>query len=342
VYDVCDSFKWDYGKKTIIKQEEHLGLVKHVFYCAALVKKYGSVILLEDDHYVSPAFYRFASQSLAFYSVDEKVSGISLFSIIKNGLSSIDLPFIPLLEDSDIFFAQLCVVHGFVLTEKMWKRFSNWFNQPENKKISDSDNIHKSFKKMDNETEWFHFFTNYLIKTDQYIVYPREAFCIHFQEVGTHFDRQGTWFQNPLQNFKQNFQFNTLTNSRAVYDSFLEIKPEILKLLNPRLEPFNFEIDFYFCKSAENIKGEFVLTSRQVKEDPILAFGKIMKPIEMNIINNIEGNELKLSKKSNVKFDSFSENKIQRSHYYFFYPGLSPKKRIVFFIVGLLEKLRLI
>jgi len=297
------------------------------------------VILLEDDLFVSPKFHIFATKALNYYATDEEVGGISLSSILKNGF--VNLPFIPLLDDSDVFFAQFCVLHGFIISDKMWASFEQWFEYPANQKFSKEDNIHTFFKKMDNQSEWFHFFTNFLIKSKKYIIYPREAYCVHFQEVGTHFNKTGIWFQNPLQYFKQDFNFKHLSESKVRYDSFLELEPEIIKSLNPEISNFDFEIDFYASKSSENVKSEYVLTSRPVKNS-VFSFGKVMKPFEMNIIEKIHGKELHLAKKSDVKFGKFHKFIVQRSNYFYLNSGSTIKQKIIFTFLGVLSRLKLI
>ena len=73
--------------------------------CGDYAEKYGSVIVLEDDLYVSPFFYVCASAALDYYEKDERIAGISLFNLPYS--QSWKLPFVPLQDDSDVYFKQV-------------------------------------------------------------------------------------------------------------------------------------------------------------------------------------------------------------------------------------------
>ena len=86
VLAVAQQFRWPFGEKRIIEQERPLGLINHVFACGDLVDEYGSIILLEDDLFVSPQAYRYATAALDFYDYDPRVAGISLNAIWFQGM----------------------------------------------------------------------------------------------------------------------------------------------------------------------------------------------------------------------------------------------------------------
>jgi len=66
VREVAEQFSWSFGEKIVRAHGRHLGLVDHFFYAGDRSLKAGSIVLLEDDLVVSPMFYHFAQQSLAF------------------------------------------------------------------------------------------------------------------------------------------------------------------------------------------------------------------------------------------------------------------------------------
>ena len=57
VQKVAEDFDWKHGEKIIRRFPERQGLKKHIIQCGDLSEKYGAVIILEDDLYVSPGFY---------------------------------------------------------------------------------------------------------------------------------------------------------------------------------------------------------------------------------------------------------------------------------------------
>src|SRR5688572_10825284 len=54
VKQLAENFAWPFGEKKIILHENHLGLKDHILAAGNLSAEYGSIILLEDDLFVSP------------------------------------------------------------------------------------------------------------------------------------------------------------------------------------------------------------------------------------------------------------------------------------------------
>lgn len=62
---------------TIIEREENWGLAKNIISgVTEIVNKYGSIIVLEDDHSVTPFFLKYMNEGLARYKNDERVISI--------------------------------------------------------------------------------------------------------------------------------------------------------------------------------------------------------------------------------------------------------------------------
>src|SRR5687767_8665947 len=76
VVRLAENFSWPFGDKKIIVHEQHLGLKEHVLECGDLAMEYGQIIMLEDDLFVSPAFYSFAKEASLFYGNEEMLAGI--------------------------------------------------------------------------------------------------------------------------------------------------------------------------------------------------------------------------------------------------------------------------
>lgn len=66
VRTVAEAFHWQHGPKEIVLHKEHIGLLQNFYYCGGLTDTYGSVIFLEDDSFVSPAFYQYVVEALAY------------------------------------------------------------------------------------------------------------------------------------------------------------------------------------------------------------------------------------------------------------------------------------
>lgn len=73
---IAKQFEWKFGPKQVIHHADHLGLLQHVFFCGNLTREFDAVIFLEDDLYVSPSFYVYASQALNFYDDAPRIAGV--------------------------------------------------------------------------------------------------------------------------------------------------------------------------------------------------------------------------------------------------------------------------
>jgi len=105
VASIAEGYRWPYGKKNLVCHDKRLGLVGNFYFSGDLSVEYGSLILLEDDLLVSPMFYWFASQALQNYQDDDRIAGISLYSLWFNGYTQ--FPFVPIIDESDVFFLQV-------------------------------------------------------------------------------------------------------------------------------------------------------------------------------------------------------------------------------------------
>src|ERR1043165_9108438 len=142
VVDIAKAFEWTCGPKEVIEQNEHLGLVKHVFFCCGLTQKYDAVIYLEDDLIVSPAFYTYCAQAFNFYKEDHRIAAISLYALWFHGYTQ--QPFTPLEDGTDVFFLQMPYTQGQAFTRAQWSNFSDWLASGD-RRLSPEDQLHDSF-----------------------------------------------------------------------------------------------------------------------------------------------------------------------------------------------------
>lgn len=287
----ADQFEWKHGTKIVDLKEENHGLCKHVLECGQLTTIYGSIIVLEDDLIVASGFYQYAMQASEFYSNEAKIAGISLFAypVEENNF----YPFEPLQDDSDVHFIQIASSWGQCWNTKQWETFKSWLiENPQGKPSL----LPKYIQDWGNNS-WKRLFINYMIDTDRYFVFPNTSFTSNFEEEGTHASQTGL-FQVKTQVGNGITRFKTYSNSIAVYDVYFEILPKCIKELCPKLNDFDFEVDFYGEKPID-FDAEFVLTSRRYKK-ALFSFGARMKPLTENVIHEIEGEELVLCRKEDL------------------------------------------
>ena len=125
VIDIANSFKWKYGQKTVRTFDANQGLRNHIIQCGDISIIYGGVIILEDDLFVSPYFYKYAIEAMNYYKDDERIAGIALYSYQVNNFAQRE--FIPLKSEYDIFFSKMAVTWGQCWTKNQWTNFKEWY-----------------------------------------------------------------------------------------------------------------------------------------------------------------------------------------------------------------------
>jgi hypothetical protein len=290
------NMKWPYGPLEIICRDERLGLLGHFYACGDLSADFGLIIYLEDDLYVSPSFYPYASQALAFYQNDPSIAGISLYSLWFNGYTK--NPFTPYLDEADIFFIQLPYTQGEAFTNAQWAHFRHW--QPGNPLDVSAEPMHPAWATFAPD-DWFPTWARYTVETGRFFVYPRASLATGFGDVGQHFSQATGFFQVPLQQEKSHYQLKTLAESCAVYDSFFEFLPGRLDRLTEVLHGTAYSIDLHATHSKDDVSTEFILTTRPCRR-PIFTFGKAMWPLEANVVHGVPGKGISFCRVEDVQW----------------------------------------
>ncbi|HEY0679719.1 MAG TPA: glycosyltransferase [Chitinophagaceae bacterium] len=296
VTKIAESFQWPHGQLRIIKHMENLGLVNHMFSCVDLSKEYGSVILLEDDLFVSPAFYDYAVQAITSYQTNEAIAGLSLYSyqISENGFQ----PFVPVDDGSDVYFMQVPSSWGVAFSDRQWSDFRK-FLQVELEGFS--QNRLPGYVQLWPNSSWKKLFFSYLIATNKYLVYPRSSLCTNFGDTGTHMLSDGL-FQVSLREKTKKYQFAAFEDSPALYDAWFELKPEGLNRLIPDFREYTYEIDLAGTKTPEQFAADYFLTAKQ-GENATRTYGLEMIPPIANVLHNVPGNNLRFIRKENIRGD---------------------------------------
>jgi hypothetical protein len=326
VVQMAEDFAWNFGPKEVIHQTENLGLKAHVLKCGDLSERFGSIIMLEDDLYVSPAFYTFSYEALAFYKNREKVGGISLYNH-KVNISNL-VPFEPITDNSNVFFLQIASSWGQAWNRNQWGAFREWLVL--NPFIQEDVFMPEYIKKWPNSS-WLKHFINYLVDQDKYFVYPRIGLSTNFGDSGENNKKASTFFQVPLLQEERKFAFNTIEKSLSVYDSFFEINSDVLKRMNPRLNDYDFSVNLYGLKPINKILEDFILVKGEFN-DPEYSFPMSLKPIDLNVASGLKGKGIALVYIDQINSNSFSQKK--RVFEYFW--GVVPLKEKVLNILAVI------
>jgi len=275
---IAEEYPWAFGSKKIIRNTQHLGLKQHILLCADIVNDYDAIIVLEDDLVVSPYFFAYTQQALAFYSAEEKVAGISLYSyaITESGF----YPFYPKQDGSDVYFMQVASSWGQCWTKQQWNTFRRWLKEhPELM----SDKPLPDYIQSWGAQSWKKHFIHYLIDTDSYFVFPYQSLSTNFGDPGTNTDRKGL-FQTPLMQGNRNFQFQSLTASQSKYDAWFEQNVFQKGIYNSS----NTTIDVYGERALDSVHTPFLISSKKCMY-PIQSFGIELSDYTQNILQDVKG-----------------------------------------------------
>lgn len=280
VLAVANAYEWKHGSKKVIYQEENLGLRKHILKCGNLSLEYGSVIVLEDDLFVSPNFYFFVDQALRFSKNESKIAGISLYNHQLNVHTRDN--FSPIQDGYDNWYFQFASSWGQAWSKEQWSGFMKWY---ENDPDIDHNNNVPAYVRSWSAKSWLKYNIAYLVEKDFYFLYPKISLSTNFSDAGTHVGNDSTIYQVPLdEGFQREYRFSTFVQSRAVYDAFYE-NVLIGKLV--KLEIDDLCVDLHGYKYAD--EKRYVLTSRLLDHKILRSYGKSLKPHDANILNAIEG-----------------------------------------------------
>lgn len=291
ILKIAESFVWEFGTKRIICHENHLGLKQHVLSCGDLTNEFGTVIILEDDLFVSPYFYQYAFGAEKFYSDDQNIAGISLYNY--QVAESCFCPFQAVDDGSDVYFIQVASSWGQLFTKQQWSSFREWFsNNPE----LSVDNKIPEYLHQWGKNSWKKHFIHYLIETNKYFVFPRLSLTTNFEETGTNSASKNVYQVN-LQMTVKSYLFKSLSESKCKYDAWFEAKPELFG----SLKKYNFEVDLYGIKPLKDENCDYVLTSK-LSEGAELSFSDALKPQALNVILNNKGKGIGLYHKKSKTF----------------------------------------
>lgn len=288
VLDIAKSFTWQFGTKNVVYQEENLGLRNHVLQCGDLTNTYGSIIMLEDDLYVSPNFYHYAAGALNFSKDKSPIGGISLYNHQLNVHTNKN--FQPIEDGYDNWYFQFASSWGQAWNSKQWNSFREWYDKKPS--INDNRNVPQYVRNW-SEKSWLKYFIAFLVIQDRYFLYPKISLTTNFSDAGTHVGEDSTVFQLPLlYAFKKEYNFSNLDESNAIYDAFYENRT-LAEALGLSREELCVDLQGYKKIDGQKSK-KFMLTVQKLDRKVVKTNGCSLKPIDANIIQDIAGDDIYL------------------------------------------------
>ena len=291
VRKAAEDFDWKHGEKKLVFHEENLGLKKHVLSCGDFSKEYEAVIMLEDDLYVSPAYYSYAMQALEYTRDNDRIGGISLYNHLLNVHAR--EPFQAIDEPCDNWYFQFASSWGQAFTKEQWDGFRSWLLEHDNTDLSDTG-LPRNVSGW-SDRSWLKYYIKYLIDTDRFFLYPMVSYTTNFGDEGTHARKTDNDLQVPLSAGRKTFTFESLEESRSVYDAFFEnikLKEQVAgtlsALTNEQVKPEQVAIDLYGYRGT-NVHADFLLSSKLLPYRCLKTYGRHLRPHDANIFWEIPG-----------------------------------------------------
>ena len=319
VYSFVEEYRWKHGNKYVNIENERLGLKKHIFQCASLSKYFKGVIVLEDDLMVSPYFFEYSQRALDKYGDDNRIAGIALYEWALNGFAG--LPYSPVSKGSDVYACQAVCSWGEIWNYRMWTGFTSWLNSWD----GSFDSI-DMLKRIKNWTRaWSKYYYAYLVQTNKFFIFPYQSLSTNFNDAGgEHGGGNSSVVQVPLLQGQIDYQFGDFDDlvKYDVYAQNLEIS-EWLGLKSDELT-----VDFFGLK--EQYGERYVLAPFQLPYKRIRGFSLSMRPWELNIKYNIEGNDILLYDRENSFVTIPPSRKFSSSYLMYFFGGFNVRLLIQF------------
>lgn len=289
---VASKHIWIHGKKKVYTYPKRMGLKNHIIHCGTFLNEYDAIAILEDDLYVSPAFYNYMKQTVAIYKDDNNIAGISLYTHLWNPNPQVNFPFEPADSMYDVFFMQYAQSWGQVWMKKQWQDFIQWYDDNSGE-IPIDDDFPIYVSKWNNS--WLKYHIKYCVEKNKYFVYPYKSLTTCFTDVGAHNILGGNAYQVALcKKCRKQLVLPKFDVSDAVYyDVFFE-RQRIGFAVD--INDNELIVDLYGVKKINAKRYKYLLTMNTYPYSIIKQFGLHMRPHEENIIYNIPGNDLFLYK----------------------------------------------
>ena len=266
---------WKHGKFMVNRQEERLGLRKHILKCGNLTESYDALIMFEDDIVVSPCFFNYVKQTVDHYKDDERIAGISLYKHETH--PGVYRPFIPADNGYDVFLMQFAQSWGQCWTAGMWKSFKDWYAHNENA-ILGRDSKLPSYIANWNNNSWLKYFMRYIVESNKYFVYPYTSLSTNASESGEHNTVSNNNFQVPLLFGNRQYRFPTFDQA-VRYDVYFE-REDILDQIFPRYEGVKI-LDLYGDKKDFS-QADYLISTQTLTYRKRYSFQIKYRPHEIN------------------------------------------------------------
>lgn len=295
VEKIAREFKWEHGTFEVRRFPKRQGLRSHIIQCGDYSEKYGGVIILEDDLIVAEDFYSYVCWAHETFGEDERICGVALYSYSANVFNH--FRFTPAPSMSDVYLGDMVVTWGQSWTLRQWRNFKNWFLEHENKLPAVNTKIPRDISGW--KRSWGIYFASFMADKRLSYIYPYLARTTCYSDFGEHNTTSIplTFVQVPLMSGCPN-KYSTLEYTHLVhYDAFFE------RVLDDN-DTISGIKGTDICMDLNNMKmtsgeKEYIISNSILPFERIASYGMTLKPISLNVINEIKGNQLHLYRVDN-------------------------------------------
>lgn len=286
VEKMAEDYHWPHGDLRIAKHDKNLGLRQHMLSLGKYFDEFDALIVLEDDVTVATSFYYFACACVEKYFGNEDIAGISLYSFSTNYHTY--LPFSPAKSQYDVYLMNCAQSWGEVWMKPQWEKFIKWYECH-----SDNFNLEYLPQSLNQwpKSSWLKYHTRYCIEENKYFVYPYASMSTNNVDPGENYHGPiDTIFQaSLLASLQTNFRLPDANKAEIRYDGFFQ--PKFLGRHLGIAEGDELCVDLFSDKPA-CLYRHYLLSNRSLPYKVIKSFALHLRPIEMNIITQREGNEI--------------------------------------------------
>ncbi|MBQ0143537.1 MAG: hypothetical protein KBT06_12235, partial [Prevotellaceae bacterium] len=280
VENFADEYVWKFGEKRVVKHEENLGLRNHMLSLGKYFDEFEALIILEDDIIVAQSYYLYAKACVEKYHDNDDIAGVSLYSL-KHALGN-PVFLNDTVDGYDVYFIQQAVSWGEVWMKRQWKEFKKWYDSIEKLQSEKIPNIVLGWS----DKSWLKYHITYCAEFEKYFVIPYKSLSTCYAEEGQHQTGKNFMSQVPLLNgifgdFRlpndksQAICFDVFHEDERLYDILGYTKQELMLNLN--------------CSLNNSKDFKYVLTPEHLNYKIVRSFALELRPIQDNIIYNVEG-----------------------------------------------------
>lgn len=286
VKNYAQQLNWQRGRYEYIQQQEALGVDAHNLWAFEFGSNLDGVLILEDDLTLSPYAMEYI-RSCEGVLRQENVKGLSLYRYTFREEDHFPFELIP--NDEFIYYQQRSSSKGCYYSAQNLKEYLSWDGT-----LSDVD-LPKNVASWGDEV-WEKSYYRYLIEEDAYLAFPRYSLSTDHGEIGVHMKKEiNTYIHHTPLYLSNQFSSKSLEKTLNCYDAFYEVIAGNLEIEGVKTK--DLSIDLYGTKPLDEIKTEFVITSKECS-NPIKQWGRKLKPEVNNILLNQEGEFYSLCKVS--------------------------------------------